>query len=643
MSISLLKKNLPPACSTTVSLFPEEQLLFPTATGSSSFSSSSSSSSSSSLSEFCSSPLGTTQCLDPSDLKMEFLDSLDTCTVGSWGSHNLNLNLMEDQGSFNLWQELEQTTSPSSTGTPLASPLSSPANSLVDDPLGPHVASASDLMDFMEQADLPQLAEQMLQNNDAFTLLHDLELESLESQDRDSLSVNGGDEAIKADLMWSSTVSNHKRNRDVSLTLSECAEALFKDVDLLGSSPPLIGISPHNVLGVKTEASDSDHEDEEIDVVSDDSASTVSAYSTGSSFSPTSSTSTYSRSTIRPASGKVAPAPSRPFNVKAGRSLLRNRQQPQATMPAPRPSVTGHPIVIDHMNGDHCYFQVRPPVSPASNNGILTPNESSDDEDQILRMEHGTVLQRGQKRKLSPSRLPHQTGANNTSSNNRSRTNSMSENVKFKFRMKFQSNSPQRRSLLAMNNRHHLKRKSAVNNSHCPPSPIKEGQVQEGEGNVGIISPRSMSATPGLKTSSSLSKKARNNSGGSHNGSISNGSTSNGGGIGDTQKCREIRDLHNSMERQRRVDLRNNFDQLKEVVPELADVDKASKLNILNKASEFCRQLTAADSRLKRDRETIQSRNLALKRKLQQLMASYPSGSQGSSRSVGRISVFSRH
>lgn len=584
----------------------------------------------------------TTQCLDPSDLKMEFLDPLDTCAVGSWASHNLNL--LEDQGPFNLWQELEQTTSSSSTGTPLASPLSSPANSLVDDPLGPHVASASDLMDFMEQADLPQLAEQMLQNNDAFNLLHDLELESLESQDRDSLNVNE-DEALKADLMWSSTVSNHKRNRDVSLTLSECAEALFKDVDLLGSSPPLIGISPHNVLGVKTEVvGDSDHEDEEIDVVSDDSASTVSAYSTGSSFSSTSSTSTYSRSTIRPASGKVAPAvPSRPFNVKAGRSLLRNRQQPQAPLPAaPRPSVVGQPIVIDHMNGDHCYFQVRPPVSPASNNGILTPNESSDDEDQTLRMEQGsTVLHRGQKRKLSPSRLPHQTGATNSSStNNRSRTNSTSENVKFKFRMKFQSNSPQRRSLLAMNNRHHLKRKSAVNNSHCPPSPIKEGQMQENVSINGIISPRSASATPGLKPS--LSKKARNSSGASNSGSSISG-MSNNGGMGDTQKCREIRDLHNSMERQRRVDLRNNFDQLKEVVPELADVDKASKLNILNKASEFCRQLTAIDSRLKRDRETIQSRNLALKRKLQQLMASYPSGSQSSSRSVGRISVFSRH
>jgi hypothetical protein len=74
------------------------------------------------------------------------------------------------------------------------------------------------------------------------------------------------------------------------------------------------------------------------------------------------------------------------------------------------------------------------------------------------------------------------------------------------------------------------------------------------------------------------------------------------------------------MERLRRVDLRNNFDQLKDVVPELAEVDKASKLNILNKAADYCRYLGATDSRLRREKEREAARNAALRQRLAVLM-----------------------
>ena len=90
------------------------------------------------------------------------------------------------------------------------------------------------------------------------------------------------------------------------------------------------------------------------------------------------------------------------------------------------------------------------------------------------------------------------------------------------------------------------------------------------------------------------------------------------------------------MERQRRVDLKNNYDQLKDCVPALVDVDKASKLNILNKAADYCRLLIASDQKLKKevDRETV--KNSQLRKRLAQLMDQHNSRKMSSS---GRVSV----
>eukprot|EP00095_Tigriopus_kingsejongensis_P012115 snap_masked-scaffold97_size377342-processed-gene-1.12 protein:Tk12115 transcript:snap_masked-scaffold97_size377342-processed-gene-1.12-mRNA-1 annotation:"unnamed protein product" len=510
-------------------------------------------------------PLGASAVF--SEPKMELFDALDEASAVGWGDESL---------MDTLWSGLPSGTSTSSASM-------SPASGMSDEiGLSSPNAIIPDLPDDL-LANLDDHFIGLSHGHDAFNLLKDLDLESLGQ----SLPT---EETVKADLMWSSTVSGHarrhgQRHRDVSLTLSECAEALFKDVDLLGSSPPLIGISPESALGLKVadQASTTDmEEDEEVDVVSDDNASTVSAYSSGSN------------------SQRSSP---RAFNVQAGRSLLRSRQPPSSVPLTPTPG--DGPSLIDHMNGDHCYFQVRPPVSPSTNGGILTPSESSDDEE----LAH----------KMGVTQTRHSTGV-------RSRTASVSDNVKFKFRMKFQSHSPQRRSLLALNtNRHHLKRKSAVNNAHCPAA----GSDEETESTSLIeASPHGSPSLP------APSKKARIHSGGSV-------SSTGGSGTGsDQQKCREIRDLHNSMERQRRVDLRNNFDQLKDVVPELAEIEKASKLNILNKSSEYCRTLTFADVRLRREREAVQARSLALQKKLAQLVGSYPSRQ---AHTPGRISVLSRH
>ena len=83
------------------------------------------------------------------------------------------------------------------------------------------------------------------------------------------------------------------------------------------------------------------------------------------------------------------------------------------------------------------------------------------------------------------------------------------------------------------------------------------------------------------------------------------------------QKCRELRDLHNSMERQRRVDLKINFDQLKDKVPELRDTDKASKMVILNKAAEYSRLLCKTDLVLDKERDRVARRNAELRQRLE--------------------------
>ena len=82
------------------------------------------------------------------------------------------------------------------------------------------------------------------------------------------------------------------------------------------------------------------------------------------------------------------------------------------------------------------------------------------------------------------------------------------------------------------------------------------------------------------------------------------------------EKGRDIRDLHNSMERQRRVDLKRSFDALKERIPSISAEDKVSKLMILNTASEYCRGLLRRETSLTTEREREKRRNTLMKKKL---------------------------
>ena len=59
------------------------------------------------------------------------------------------------------------------------------------------------------------------------------------------------------------------------------------------------------------------------------------------------------------------------------------------------------------------------------------------------------------------------------------------------------------------------------------------------------------------------------------------------------------REQHNQMERLRRIELKNEFDKLKSLIPEIARSEKVSKLNVLNYSAEYVKKLERLDQRLK--------------------------------------------
>ncbi|XP_056621328.1 N-myc protein [Triplophysa dalaica] len=80
----------------------------------------------------------------------------------------------------------------------------------------------------------------------------------------------------------------------------------------------------------------------------------------------------------------------------------------------------------------------------------------------------------------------------------------------------------------------------------------------------------------------------------------------------------ERRRNHNILERQRRNDLRSSFLTLRDQVPELAHNDKAAKVVILKKATEYVYSLEAQELRLQQEKDRLQARRQQLLRRLEQ-------------------------
>jgi len=543
-------------------------------------------------------------------------------------------------------------------------------------------------------------------------------------------------QVIQSDLMWSSTLDKditfgsgfdnapfkRGRRRDVSLTLSECAEGLLavKDMELMSTSPllgssPMIG-STHNAFfetplassESDTETGNSgDSEEEEIDVEKVQDHDELSSSRTRVHYRKHHINHKQHHS-IR--NGNTA-------NIAPGRSLLKSRhnqhqkqqkqikQEQQLQQQQQRSSTPS----IDHMFGDHSYFLVRPaPGSTGSDSkdfsdvcsddegrdnndgnrfgGMLTPTESGDEaEDRLKGTFTATTISTPtniDKRKIAQAvqsliknRSLNASDGQTAKAAANALTGHKSTDVKFRFRMRFKSTNSQhtklsQKSLLNINNRasystnnndqdyHRTKRRSASKNPHCPTPTLSHQEtisseqstiesITTGTGTMLTtpastrqqrqqhMSPYYISDTsPIQQHESSLSSSGSNHSSSNRRSLLNSNNTSNR--LSQEEKCREIRDLHNSMERQRRVDLRKNFDMLKVCVPELADVEKASKLNILNKAADYCKLLVSLDAKFKKEVEKEDQKNAILKKKLEGLMNQLDNGTRLSS---GRLSV----
>lgn len=77
----------------------------------------------------------------------------------------------------------------------------------------------------------------------------------------------------------------------------------------------------------------------------------------------------------------------------------------------------------------------------------------------------------------------------------------------------------------------------------------------------------------------------------------------------------ERRSIHNDMERQRRIGLKNLFDELKKQIPATRDKERAPKVVILREAAALCRKLREEDH----EREILRKQQNKLVTKLRKL------------------------
>lgn len=87
----------------------------------------------------------------------------------------------------------------------------------------------------------------------------------------------------------------------------------------------------------------------------------------------------------------------------------------------------------------------------------------------------------------------------------------------------------------------------------------------------------------------------------------------------DDEPDTEKRSLHNNMERQRRIDLRKAFEDLRLLVPAVERNEKAPKVSILRQAAAYCDKMTKEDQVYTIQVTELQSRQERLRARLSQL------------------------
>ncbi|XP_059491332.1 uncharacterized protein LOC132205946 [Neocloeon triangulifer] len=92
--------------------------------------------------------------------------------------------------------------------------------------------------------------------------------------------------------------------------------------------------------------------------------------------------------------------------------------------------------------------------------------------------------------------------------------------------------------------------------------------------------------------------------------------SSSGRSSSDSEERSGKRTMHNTMERQRRVDLRNAFESLRKFIPELLNSEKAPKVTILREASNYCMALQEEEASQERIKRQLLKRQAALRQRL---------------------------
>lgn len=84
----------------------------------------------------------------------------------------------------------------------------------------------------------------------------------------------------------------------------------------------------------------------------------------------------------------------------------------------------------------------------------------------------------------------------------------------------------------------------------------------------------------------------------------------------------ERRSLHNNLERQRRIDLRNAFEELRVLLPDTADNEKAAKVAILNSGAQFCQELELCERRMLMEKVALRKHQDRLREEVSRLRRS---------------------
>jgi len=285
---------------------------------------------------------------------------------------------------------------------------------------------------------------------------------------------------------------------------------------------------------------------------------------------------------------------------------------------SPSPAaVCSRVLATDSMSEDHCYStsssgiqHLAPWSENTSASAPLTPPESSEDEDASSHIPKSPPDATRKKAGLSEiendrfNKVVKNTLLKNSSSflkKTSSRSVTMSEAKTGKTKFRFLLTAQKKNSILGPT-------KCLVSRSEQRPgtTAYRLKSIKENKQNM----KRSGKASPTFSSSvTSLRKKAR----------FEEMTSSMSKGQGGRVDQREARNVHNQMERQRRTDLKNAFDSLKDFVPTIANSDRASKQMVLDKAIDYCKTLKSKEWTTREARKREVQKNESLRKRLAEI------------------------